>query len=305
LIRALAERIEFYKTVLYVVQGFFVAWYIGVYIYNYVPDSMFRQAVDAVEEYKSELRQQKRNDKALECLADTHVEIYDDIEREGERVTVYLCHDSEKVVIRYCDLTAGREDYCVADISDREGAEPDSIIKYRRLENGNTVLRESDDVFYLGVGANRYLCLERQDLLVHYEENRYTHVGTVYFDLLNLDVMDNTLKYLPNDIMLLEIVEEDMVCRITEESFRQLPVTEEGEGFAYGWTILRNGQEVLSRGIQNGEYTLNLRELPEEYWNQTGMYEIYLHTYFSSDRYDNRYRGDIKASNSVTWENTE
>jgi len=302
LIRFLAKKIDCYEPVLHVVQGIIVVCYIVSYIDLYVPNSLVRKVSDSVTESRAEKRQEKRDEKALGYLSDSNVEVYDEIENGGERITIYICHDSEKVVFQYCDDTTEQVGYCVADVNYVEGPEPDSVVKYRNLENGNTVLKIYYGRIYLGVGKNRYLCVETQDLVLHCEGPNYKDVGFIYFELLNRDVIENNSRYLPNDIVMLEIEEDDMVCRITEESLRELSIPEEEEWFAYGWTILRNGQEVLSRGIRTGEYALNLKELPEEVWKLVGTYEVYLHTYFSSDRYDRNYSGYIKASNSVIWE---
>lgn len=305
LIRFAAKRWEFYEPVLYIVQGLLVVCYIVTYIDVYVPNSLIRKASDSVAESRAERKQEKRNEEALKYLGDGRIEVFDEIENGEDRITIYICYDSEKVVFRYCDGTTGQMGYCIADVSYFEGPEPDSVVKYRNLETGNTVLKINYGWIYLDIGENRYLCLETQDLDVHYEGRKYKDVGFLYFELLNRDVIENNFRYLPNDIIMLEIEENDMVCRITEESLRCLTISDEDEYFAYGWTILRNGQEVLSRAIRVGEYTLNLRALPEDIWKPAGTYEVYLHTYFSSDRYDRNYCGDIKASNSVTWEMPE
>lgn len=302
LIRFLAKKIEFYEPVLYVVQGFLVVCYMLVYIHSYVPNSAVRTVADAVEESRAERKQEKRNEEALKYLGDGRVEVFDEIENGKDRITIYICHDSEKVVFRYCDDATDRIGYCTADVSYFEGPEPDSVVKYRNLETGNTVLNINYGWIYLDVGENRYLCLEAQDLDVYYEGRKYTDVGFLYFELLNRDVIDNNCRYLPNDIIMLEIEEEDMVCRITEESLRKLSIPEDEKWFAYGWTILRNGQEILSRGIHTGEYTLDFMELPEDVWKSAGVYEVYLHTYFRSNLPGTEYSGYIKASNSITWE---
>lgn len=302
LIRFLAKKIDCYEPVLHVVQGILVVCYIVSYIDLYVPNSLVRKVSDSVTESRAEKRQEKRDEKALGYLSDSNVEVYDEIENGGECITIYICHDSEKVVFRYCDVATEQTGYCVADAKYVEGPEPDSVVKYRNLETGNTVLKIYYGRIYLGVGKERYLCIETQDLVVHCEGRTYTDVGFLYFELLNRDVIENNFRYLPNDIVMLEIEEDDMVCRITEESLRELSIPEGEERFAYGWTVLRNGKEVLSRGIRTGEYTLNLKELPEEVRTLVGTYEVYLHTYFSSDRNDRNYSGYIKASNSVIWE---
>lgn len=303
LIRLFAKKYDFYEPVLYVVQGLLVVWYIVVYIYSYVPPSAIRTVADSVAESGAEREQRKTDEEAREYLSDKHVGVYDEIESGGERITIYICYDSDKVIFRYCADNGERMCYCVADENYIEGKEPYSVVKYRKLDTGNTVIKGVDGRIYLSVGENRYLCLEERDLLVYCEE--YKAVGALYFELLNQDVLENNYRYLPNDIIALEIKENGMVCTITEESLRRLPIMYANEYFSYGWTILRNGQQVLSRAIPVGEYTLNLKELPEEYWNQAGTYELYLHTYFQSNLYGAEHSGYIKASNSVIWEITE
>ncbi len=302
LIRVFSKMLKCYKPVLFVVQGLLVVCYIVTYIDVYVPNSVVRKAIDFVEDSRAEREQEKRDEEALEYLSDKHVGVYDEIGKGEELITIYICHDSEKVVLRYCDDTTGQVGYCVADINYIEESEPDSIVKYKNLGTGNTVLRNDYERIYLGVGENRYLCLESQDLRVHYEGGKYTNVGFLYFELLNRDVLENNLRYIPNDIVVLEIEEDDMVCRITEESLNRLPTKYENGNFSYGWTILRNGQITVSGAYTPEDCMLDIKALPEDIWKPAGTYEIYLHTYFSSDRYDRNYSGYIKASNSVTWE---
>lgn len=300
LIRFFAKKVEFYKPVLYVVQGLLVACYIVVYIHSYVPTSMIRMFADSVAESKAEKKQRKMDEEALGYLGGSNVVLYDEIENGKESIAIYICHDSDKVVFRYCNEAGERTCYCVADANYIEGEEPDSIVKYRDLDNGNRILLVTIDHVYLEVGENRYLCLDRQQIDVYCDE--YIHVCFLYLELINRDIIENNFRYLPNDVIALEIEENERVCSITEESLRCLPVTNEEEIFAYGWTILRDGREVLRRRIRTGEYTLNLKELPEGIWKQDGSYEIYLHTHFYSDLPGTEYSGDIKASNSVTWE---
>ena len=302
LIRFLAKKIEFYEPVLYVVQGFLVVCYMLVYIHSYVPTSAVRTVADDVEESRAERKQEKRNEEALKYLGDGRVEVFDEIENGKDRITIYICHDSEKVVFRHCDDAADRIGYCTADVSYFEGPEPDSVVKYRNLETGNTVLNINYGWIYLDVGENRYLCLEAQDLDVYYEGRKYTNVGFLYFELLNRDVIENNCRYLPNDIIMLEIEEEDMVCWITEESLNRLPTKYENGNFSYGWTILRNGQIVVSGAYTPEDCMLDVKALPGDIWKPAGTYEVYLHTYFRSNLPGTEYSGYIKASNSITWE---
>lgn len=305
LIRVFSKMLECYKPVLYVIQGLLVVCYIVTYIDVYVPNSLIRKVSDSVAESRAERKQEKRNEEALKYLGDGRIEVFDEIENGEDRITIYICHDSEKVVFRYYDGTTGQVGYCIADVSYFEGPEPDSVVKYRNLETGKTVLNINYGWIYLDVGENRYLCLESQDLDVHYEGRKYTDVGFFYFELLNRDVIENNCRYLPNDIIMLEIEEEDMVCRITEESLNRLPTKYENGNFSYGWTILRNGQIAVSGAYTSEDCMLDVKALPEDVWKPAGTYEVYLHTYFSSDRYDRNYSGYIKASNSVTWEMPE
>lgn len=299
-IRLFAKKLDFFKPVAYVVQGLLVLFYSIAYIHSYVPTSMIRTVADSIEESRAEKKQKERDEAARKYLSDKTVGVYDDIENGEERITIYICYDSEKVVFQYIDESEGKSCYCVADANYIEGTEPGCIVKYKKLDTGNSVIRGTNGLIYLEVEKNRYLCLEEWGLNVYCEEHK--NVGCLYFELLNRDVIENNYRYLPNDVIALEIRKSGMSCFITEESIRDLPVLVEGDRFAYGWTILRNGQEVLSRAIPVGEYSLNLEELPEKYWNQEGRYEIYLNTYFNSNTYGAEYRGYIKASNSVFWD---
>lgn len=302
LIRVFAMLMECYKPVLYVVQGLLVVCYIVTYINEYVPTSMVRKAGDFMAEKRIEREQEKRDKTALHYLDDKYVEVYDEIENSGESITIYICHDSEKVVFRYCNDITEQVAYYATDAEYMEGPETDSLEEYRNLETGYTVLRYHSALVYLGIGENYYVRVDTRDLKVYYGKRTYTDIGSLYFELLNRDVIENNFRYLPYDIAVLEIEENDMVFRITEESLRQLSIPEDERRFSYGWTILRNGQEVLSRGIYTGEYTLNLRELSEDIWKPAGTYEVYLHTFFHSNRYGEEYSGYIKASNSVFWD---
>lgn len=303
LIRVFSKMLECYKPVLYVIQGLLVVCYMITYINSYVPNSMVRKAIDFVEESRAEREQEKRNQEALEYLSDKRVEVYDEIGNGEDRITIYICHDSEKVVFRYCDDTTEQVGYCTADVNYFEGPEPDSMVKYRKLDTGNAIILETVDLAYLEIDENRYLCLNRQELGVYCEE--YKHVCFLYFELLNQDIIENNLRYLPDDTIALEIEEDDMVYRITEESIRQLSTTDEAECYGYRWLVLRDGWIVLDERVREGEYTLNLRELPEDIWKQEGSYKIYLRTRFYSKLPGTEYSGYIKASNSITWEISE
>lgn len=303
LIRLLAKKYEFYVPVLYAVQVLLVVFYVFVYIHSYVPSSLVRTVADSVEESRAERIQRNMDEEARKCLCDRYVGVYDEIEYGEERITIYICYDSDKVIFKYSDGSGEQMHYCIAEEEYREGKAPEGVVKYTNQETGNAVVMDNNGRVYLEVSENRHLCLERQDLVVYCEEHK--NLGFLYFEWLNRDVLENSFRYIPNDIVVLEIEENDMVCSITEESLRCLPVTDENERFSYGWTVFRNGQQVLSRAIHTGEYTLNLRELPEKYWNLDGDYEVYLHTFFHSNLPGTEYSGYIKASNSVFWEMTE
>ena len=303
LIRLLAKKYEFYVPVLYAVQGLLVVFYVLVYIHSYVPTSLVRTVTDSVKESRAERKQRNMDEEAQECLCDRYVDVYDEIESEEESITIYFCYDSDKVIFQYSDDNGEQTHYCVAEEVYRAGKVPDGVVKYTNQETGNTVVKENNGRVYLSVRDGRYLCLDSRDLVVYCGERK--NLGFLYFELLNRDVMENNFRYIPNDIVVLEIEENDMVCSITEESLRRLNVMDENEQFSYGWTILRNGQQILSRVIHIGEYTLNLRELPVELWAQAGDYEIYLHTYFHSDLLGTEYNGYIKASNSAFWKMSE
>ena len=82
---------------------------------------------------------------------------------------------------------------------------------------------------------------------------------------------------------------------ITEESLSNINIDYNERFYEYSWVIKRNGEQILARAIHPGEFTLNFKDLKDEFYKPIGNYEIYLEIYY---QYEKRY---VKASNSITW----